>query len=387
MYGNYPDPNMDPLNLQNQGYQQQLTPGDVSAATQGAPPPFSATQQPPPQMIPGPLDNPAIAQMLNQSAMKIMQDANAPKTRWEKSQDFSNQIMGNVVGPAMQAFGSGGVGMAGADITKRFKDQIESGKEERKQKIKDSIDQIKNMTSAFDNVNKTKVEEFGRTIAQANAQANAQRQLEQAQAQAEFHKQQLELQNQRMALMQKQLDEKIKPTEGGLTAAQRDEKLAGAAKKTEEAKQVKPKTDSLVQARKDKTEIDRGKLKLGEQRNNTYAQRVGVLAGHQAAQDTNAGAKAAEQKRHNQETEKTNAKNADTKGTLAQNKIDHPSGAAGVRAALEAALGQPQKAAMAPQTLDPNNEDHVKTALEFLHKAGGDKNKARQMARDAGFHF
>lgn len=103
---------------------------------------------------------------LNQTMANAIKAANAPKSPWAQGQDISNNIMGNVIMPFAGAFGAAGAD----DIAKGFLDKIDADKKTRQDMLKSNISQIKDITSAFDGLNRTQVAELGRKTAETNAQ-------------------------------------------------------------------------------------------------------------------------------------------------------------------------------------------------------------------------
>lgn len=336
MYGSY-DPNLNnqPMTAQNQ-----------------APPNFQ--QAPVPQNFAqsytpiGQLDAAAIAGM-NQVRANAINAANAPKTSWQQSQDLSNNIFGNVIAPFAEGLGLTG----GTDIAKTFKDQIESDRKTRSDMLKSNIDQIKDITSTFDNLNRTQVAELGRETANtralqalqesANRKAAAEASLAET---ARLHNMQKEKWDREDQIKRDEADRKKKEGEGKLADNATKTKAlvakydAQTGKLIEQTKQVKPLADSKID----------------------YQKAMGK-AGQQRAD--NGTANATERGRHNQATEGIQARNAATgekkaatQEQVAQYKQEHPK--LGKYAAALALI----KGEAAPQTAQASPVQQHGTGME-----------------------
>jgi hypothetical protein len=364
VYGNY-DPNL--INGAMPVQQAQVPPNFQQAPIpqnfgQGFAPNAMGMYQPDAATVTG----------LNQTMANAIKAANAPKSPWAQGQDISNNIMGNVIMPFAGAFGAAGAD----DIAKGFLDKIDADKKTRQDMLKSNISQIKDITSAFDGLNRTQVAELGRKTAETNAQRMLQATANQravAEARlAETEKQRLMMEahykrddeTRNRGLGVKEDDEKRKEkkddTLTGKLAAKYD---AQTGKLLEQTKQVTPDAEAKRARMMGKTAND--------------AKRTGIY--DKAVDNRNA---------LGQESNRIKDKNADTakdkaatSEKLAQNKINNPNDKG---AMLRQLFGGAPKVAQG--AAKPGPLDHA-TALKFLQDAGGDKDKAREMARKAGHSF
>lgn len=368
VYGNY-DPNL--INGAMPVPQAQVPPNFQQAPVpqnfgQGFAPNAMGMYQPDAATITG----------LNQAMASAIKAANAPKSPWAQGQDISNNIMGSVIMPFAGAFGAAGAD----DIAKDFRNRIDSDKKQRQDMLKSNIDQIKDITSAFDGLNRTQIAELGRKTADtralqalqdsSNRKAAAEASLKERESQRlmmEAHyKREDEARNRGLGVKEdgEKRKQKKDDTLTGKLAAKYD---AQTGKLLEEAKQL-PLTEAQKRARM-----------MGQTAND--AKRTGIY--QTAVENRNTNAK--ESNRIKDRNADTGSDKAKTQEKLAQNKIDHPK-LSKYAEALAAIKGEP-----APQTASapggkPGPLDHA-TALKFLQDAGGDKEKAREMARKAGHSF
>lgn len=373
MYGSY-DPNLNnqPMTAQNQAppnFQQAPLP---QALGQGFAQNAMGMYQPDPATVTG----------LNQSLAAAIKAANAPKTSWQQSQDLSNNIFGNVIAPFAEGLGLTG----GTDIAKSFKDNIDSDRKIRSDMLKSNIDQIKDITSTFDNLNRTQVAELGRKTAETNAQRMIQDSINRkaaAEASLAERAREHDMQRERYAR-----EDKIKQEEADRKKKEGEGKLADSATKTKAlVAKYDAQTGKLIEQTKQLPADTKSKI--------DYRAAMGQSSKQRADNGTT---NATERGRHNQVTEGIQARNAATgekkaatQEQVAQYKQEHPTGAGAVAAALSAALKGPPKTAQGasqagPPQAGPKHLDQA-TAMQFLQQAGGDKEKAREMARKAGHSF
>ena len=329
----------------------------------------------------GQLDAAAITGM-NQVRANAINAANAPKSPWAQGQDISNNIFGNVIAPF-----AAGMGAPGAmDAAKTFKDQIESDRKTRSDMLKSNIDQIKDITSTFDNLNRTQVAELGRETANTRA-LQALQESANRKAAAEARLKEIEHLHQLQEEHWKRMD-----ANNGKNA---DTRAATGAAVVAEKNALTPAKAALMGQTATLRGAQAKALPQDTKSKIDYRAAMGQSSKQRADNGTT---NATERGRHNQVTEGIQARNAATgekkaatQEQVAQYKQEHPTGAGAVAAALSAALKGPPKTAQGasqagPPQAGPKHLDQA-TAMQFLQQAGGDKEKAREMARKAGHSF